>query len=77
MKPATIVIINPNNDIEKLTAKFSFICFSSSTNTSRPHIVRNAPNNIAITKKNIKTLTKKKLHTFIIYRILRVRRRYR
>ena len=67
MKLAIIVMINPNNDITKLIAKFSFISCSSLTNTSILHIVKNAPNNIVITKRNIKTHIKKNLHTFIVY----------
>ena len=67
MKLASIVMINPNNDITKLIAKFSLISCSSLTNTSIPHIVKNAPNNIVITRKNIKTHSNKNLHTFIFY----------
>lgn len=66
MKLATTTINVPNNDIAKPVAKFSFISFNSSKNMPIPHNVRNAPNNIAITKKITKGTTKKNLLTFII-----------
>lgn len=71
MKLATITISVPINDIAKPVAKFSFISFNSSKNRLIPPNARNAPNNIAITKKIVKKLAKKNLLIFIIDRVRR------